>query len=124
MSNCDVCIGTYDYDGPEFWKRSAPKARKPHRCCECNREIQRGETYQLDTGRWDGDFNTYRTCAQCAEIRDVFTCGGGWLYRSLWEDMEMAFDDLRMAGECWDELSAAAKAHLLVRWRAWRGLAV
>ena len=41
MSNCDVCIGTYDYDGPEFWQRSTPKARKPHRCCECHREIRR-----------------------------------------------------------------------------------
>lgn len=41
----------------------------------------------------------------------------------LWEDMrELAFPSLTTASNCFTELSPAAKAFVLDRWRKWKGL--
>ncbi len=43
--------------------------------------------------------------------------------RTLWEDMrELAFPSLTTASNCFTELSPAAKAFVLDRWRKWKGL--
>ncbi len=122
--NCDVCIGVDfgDCDGsPEFFNRQEVKARKPHKCMECRVIIAKGEKYQRDSGKYDGQCYTDHTCLPCAEIRHVFSCGEIEPVGQLWCDFPM--DDLRMAGECWDSLSAAAKAKLLEKWRSWKGVA-
>jgi hypothetical protein len=66
-----------DCDEPaEVFTSSSPTARKPHKCCECRREIAVGEKYSLDAGRWGGDWQKFRTCGDCLSIRKVFFCGG------------------------------------------------
>jgi hypothetical protein len=72
MCNCG------DYEPPEFFRENKVKARKPHRCCECLRTIERGETYQKVCGKWDGSFDTYETCLGCLDLaRSVgVTCWG------------------------------------------------
>ena len=51
------------------------------------------------------------------------TGGESWTYRTLWEDMrELAFPSLTTASNCFTELSPAAKAFVLDRWRKWKGL--
>lgn len=83
---CDVCI-TSDYDGmAECTACHHPKARKPVRCCECGQTINKGETYERYSGKWEGDWFVTRTCQICAEIRDTFYCNG-WTSETLWEDM-------------------------------------
>jgi len=42
-------------------------ARKEHRCGECGRMIQRGETYKVEAGVIDGRMEVYKTCAHCEE---------------------------------------------------------
>lgn len=76
-----------------WWKVSRcdkRKARKTHRCGECRRNINPGETYEYFTGiNSDGyGWETYRTCAHCQQAARwlrVF-CGGSVF--------EMSADDL------------------------------
>ncbi len=123
---CDICIGGGDHDGyPEFFEEAWPKARKDHRCCECRKTIPKGEEYQACSGKFDGAFFYEKTCAACAEIRRTYSCGGDQpAFTGLWEAFEDSdgFNNFRMAGECWDSLTAPAKAKLLDKWRQWKGL--
>jgi len=127
MSNCNVCIGgDYDYDGyPEFYFSSTPKARKDHQCCECRQVIRKGQQYEAFASKYDGRVSTVKTCFACADIRTVYSCDENPPpFGEMWNMFHEtgSFDDLRMAGECWDSLSAPAKAKLLEEWRKWKGL--
>jgi hypothetical protein len=87
MGCADVCLDMdYGCDN-EFTVESTPRARKEHHCCECRRTIASGEVYQKVVGKSDGDFWDVITCAQCAEIRKAFVCGG-WVSEQLWETIE------------------------------------
>ena len=59
-----------DYSAPEFFIQHRSKAKKIHRCYECGSEIQKGESYQADSGKWEGDVMTYKTCHRCMALRD------------------------------------------------------
>ena len=88
MNNC-CCIDSYD-DGPEFSTQQLQRARKPHQCCECHKTILAGSLYERVSGVWDGQFQTYKTCARCANIRnDYFPYG--WYYTRLVEDFRDCF---------------------------------
>lgn len=52
-----------------------PTARKCHKCCECGGLISKGEKYQRITGLWEGKFETYKTCRECAGLRDEYNKG-------------------------------------------------
>lgn len=120
---CDVCIGISDYDCASVYNSAMVKARKAHKCCECRRVIQPGEQYERVAAIWDGSWSHYRTCALCREIRDVFRCGDGFLFETLWDEMrDYAFPELTTASECFTQLSAAAKERVLAEWRKWKGL--
>ena len=54
-----------DGEDPDFISSSALKARKQHRCGECGRAIEAGETYERTAGCWDGAVSTHKTCAHC-----------------------------------------------------------
>lgn len=64
------------------------KARKTHRCNECYRDIQTGETYLYETHIWDGKVNTHKTCQHCLVVRSwlLGECGG-FLYGAIEEDI-------------------------------------
>lgn len=50
------------------WTSFAPaqrRARKTHRCGECGREIERGESYWIIGGVSEGEVYKVRTCAHC-----------------------------------------------------------
>lgn len=59
-----------DYDPPEFFWCRTPKARKEHKCGECGIKILKGEIYQVFTGKWDGNMDTYKSCLPCAQLYD------------------------------------------------------
>ena len=127
MSACDVCIGgEYDCDGfPEFQTVETRKARKDHKCCECRQVIQKGQRYEAFTCKFDGAVETTKTCEACADIRHAYSCGEATpAFGDMWNAFHDtdAFRNMKMAGECWDSLTAPAKAKLLERWRAWKGL--
>jgi ssDNA-binding Zn-finger/Zn-ribbon topoisomerase 1 len=64
-----MCFYTDDY--PEFHETTTPKARKPHRCEECGRTIQRGEQYHRASGKFDGVFYSTATCLECEATRKI-----------------------------------------------------
>ncbi len=45
------------------------KARKEHKCCECQRVIKVGEKYHLFKGCWDGEWGRFKTCVACNDLR-------------------------------------------------------
>lgn len=125
MSACDVCIGGGYVDGYAVcWNQVDVRTRKDHKCVECRDLIPKGTVCERVSGHFDGAWFADHTCAACADIRSMYSCGETPpAIGEMWEAWrEGGFDDLRMAGECWDELSAPAKEKLLEKWRKWKGL--
>lgn len=60
-----------DCERPDFFSVvHVNKARKVHKCAECNGPIFTGESYKRVTGKWNGDVDIYRTCASCLELEE------------------------------------------------------
>lgn len=58
-------------DMPSAFASKNRKARKPHGCCECRREIKKGDVYRYSSGIWDGEARDFKQCLNCAEIMDA-----------------------------------------------------
>jgi hypothetical protein len=56
---------------PTLYEQRTVKGRKPHKCCECLRVIERGERHEYVKGLWDGEFSEYRTCDKCVDMRSA-----------------------------------------------------
>ncbi len=122
-TDCGVCLGGWDGDSAEVYNEYILKARKPAKCGECRKTIEPGEQYEKVKMLYEGDWLTYRTCAECREIRNVFSCGKGWLFESLWEDMrENVLPILTTANQCFQKLSPASKLKVLDEWKKQKGL--
>lgn len=73
---CDCSCDSDNY--PEFYVEEYPISRKEHECCECGELIKKGQKYQKVAGKWDGDFQTYKTCMTCVKIRDTYCPNGSY----------------------------------------------
>jgi hypothetical protein len=64
------------------------RAVKAHRCTECGRTIDPGETYQHAAGLMDGNWFTFKTCAHCRTCCAwlVAVCDG-YLFEGVLEDL-------------------------------------
>lgn len=87
MSEC-YC----DYNGPEVYTESEPKAIKDHKCCECHGVIKKGETYHFIKGKWDGDWESFKMCGDCKSIWCQFNCGCIVEYGGLYEFVDQSQD--------------------------------
>lgn len=83
---------TYDicYDVPSCYWETRPRARKPHKCCECGTRIEPGEDYHRIAGVWDGEFGCFKSCAACETLRGLLHAEGvdvyyGGLYEAIEE---------------------------------------
>jgi hypothetical protein len=83
-------------DGPSTYHESKPKARKPHKCCECGRMIQPGETYRNLWGVWDGEPKTFKTCEACLDLdgwaRDQYDCFCPTFGNLRWQVLDMVHE--------------------------------
>jgi hypothetical protein len=59
-----------DYEAPEFYHKETRKARNAHRCSECCRVIEPGESYEHVHGKWDGEVGTFKTCPRCLALKE------------------------------------------------------
>lgn len=119
MSDCGVCIGAEPEGYCEFFVCETRKARKPHKCCECDKQIAIGERYEHARGKYEGDMWTSDTCFVCAEIAEAFYCNGRMFGGGLWDEMEYCFEAMTIG--CFDRLkTAAAKQELQRRWSEWK----
>ena len=123
MGDCDVCLGDFDGDTADVWLPKIVKARKPHKCFECDREVPVGQEYERIKMLQEGGWDVYDVCLLCREIHIRFACGNGRCVGNLWEDMrEVVFPELTMSSKCFAGLSAMAKAEVINRWQQWKGL--
>ena len=88
-----TCEIDFDYGdcGPEAFSETDRKARKEHICGECGRTIHPGETYHYESGIWEGEPKSHKTCADCLSLCDAFFCS--YIYERLWEDFEQMVMD-------------------------------
>lgn len=75
-----------DFDPPEFYDVSLPRARKAYRCVECLNTIETGEQYERTVGKWDGEFSTEKTCLRCVELRKLLTLDC-WVFGHLVDEV-------------------------------------
>lgn len=75
-----------------------PKARKPHKCCECGLPIPVGAKYVKTWGVWDGSADTYRQHEECRDLLDYIStnhCDNEpWTFGSLREEVGEYSDEL------------------------------
>lgn len=57
-------------EAPTCYKESERKAKKEHKCCECNGLIQKGERYIVANGIWDNKPMEFKTCLDCYNLRN------------------------------------------------------
>lgn len=85
-----------DYESPSAFSVATHKARKPHKCSECGRTINPGETYKKTWGVWDGEPDTFCMCPDCMGLLDYmqahFPKCFCWAYTEL---RNAALDQLR-----------------------------
>ena len=77
-----------DYERPSFCHVEMRKARKEHKCFECDHVIAVGEIYEHVRGKWEGDIYTFDTCERCVDLRTAIGdyCGGCFQYGVLFEE--------------------------------------
>lgn len=82
-----------DADHAKILASESRKARKPHKCDECRRVIEIGETYLHERGIGDGPF-TNKTCSHCQVACDWLSkqCGG-WVYTQVEEELREHWDE-------------------------------
>lgn len=77
-----------DCEMVELLQSASRRARKAHKCGECFRTIQIGETYHYEFGILEGYANTFRTCLHCMVPRKWLqeNCGG-FVYEQVGEEI-------------------------------------
>ena len=80
----------------DFYINKKVRCRKPFTCCECHRQIIKGQHYIKHSGVWYGDFFSERMCEECDKIRDAvyFSNRKGGMDE---EEAAVAFGELRYA---------------------------
>lgn len=77
-----------DAEYSTLWTNVSYRARKPHRCDECNRTIHPGETYEKWRSLYEGLWSYGKVCAHCkAAGRWLDGWCGGWLRHGLTEEL-------------------------------------
>lgn len=121
--DCGVCLDMEcDNDVSVLHTARVVKARKLHQCCECGSAISIGESYERATALYDRIWTKETTCLCCTEIRDLLTCGNGYIYGLLWGEIrEQVFP--YMTTGCIAKLTTAKAKHKLTEaWRKWKEL--
>jgi hypothetical protein len=109
MSDCS-CVYCEPDSYPEPYTQIVRTARKTHICTECGSKIKPGDKYENFTGKWNGGFDTYKTCPVCLELREAFFCMG-YFYEQV---LEFLWEHIRDVGgqidsDCLLELSPKAR---------------
>lgn len=59
----------FDGEPPSCFVQIIRKARKPHKCYECRKEILKGVLYEYSSGIWDGRPDDFKVCMDCVNLR-------------------------------------------------------
>lgn len=86
-----------DCEPAEFYHRATHKARKVHRCMECGKAIQAGESYEKVRAKWDGTVDTLKTCCRCVALREHIEAHVPcfcWAHHNLLDDARAEMEHL------------------------------
>jgi hypothetical protein len=122
MSDCNVCLGTDDFESCDFYEAKIHVARKAYRCEECQEEIKPGQRYERVSAKYDGEFDCLKTCLICCELRTAFTCEPGYAicHGMLWEEIKEYLFPQMTTGCLQKVRTAEAKEFLIKRWNEWK----
>ena len=84
---CSCTVGVEIDDYCILLSNKFVKARKEHKCNECNRAIPIGEEYFKEATVYEGHFQGHKTCEDCYSIRQVFF-SSGWYWGDICMMME------------------------------------
>lgn len=76
---------------PQAFQEQICRARKLHRCYECQTEIQPGTFYHYASGVWDGRPDSFRTCLECNGLRQYLT--DGYTFGGLHEEISYLIEE-------------------------------
>lgn len=68
----------------QFHNDKMVTAKKEHKCTECRGIIKPGDKYEKATGKFDGEFYSYKTCPDCISLRGLFD---RWCYLAIRESI-------------------------------------
>ena len=81
------CEINADYSGiadtPALFREYKRRARKNHKCDECDVVIHAAEIYEDVVMLCDGEWTQHKTCPACLEVRNAIFCNS-WLYGAVW----------------------------------------
>lgn len=80
--DCSCVYVEYDDPVTLLSDQIIKKSRKNHKCDECGKIINIGESYRKEVFVYDG-FNIHRTCNTCLSVRETFFCDG-IIYGEMW----------------------------------------
>ena len=80
--DCTLSGGDYD-EVCTTLQNKIVKARKAHKCGECNKEIANGDSYEAQNLVCDGFFFWAKTCLDCVSIRNSFYPYGGYMFENV-----------------------------------------
>ena len=73
--SCEIDVGIDD-GCPDFTSTKMFTAKKDHKCIECKGVIKKGEQYEKTVGKWDGNFDTFKTCWTALASAESFSVAG------------------------------------------------
>ena len=89
MSTDDcVCLHGWDGDPPQLFHERICGRGLPTGVYECHRPIPAGARYHQISGKWEDRMDRFRFCLDCHHIGMGLTCGDGFTFGTLWEDIE------------------------------------
>jgi len=56
---------------PECYQEKSRRARKEHKCCECQSKINPGDRYKYISGVWNRRGQSFKLCLECHTIRGI-----------------------------------------------------
>lgn len=121
MTACCAISGSDDGEGGETLSVDIRAAGKDHRCGECSGTILKGDRHEAYVLLFDGCVTTHRTCLDCLEIRNHFSCDGSWIFGHVWDDLESnLFPTMTAGGPCFEGLSPRAREILFDACLTWQ----
>lgn len=106
-------------DPPTVYSNHTHKARKQHRCSECGRSIDPGETYRSHFYVYDGQVDTSKTCSHCCVAQDwlAHNCGG-YIFEQVIEEIHEHGQEYPKIGMALGRIAVGARR----RWRSFGGV--
>jgi len=117
MECAKIDLNTSD-DIAEFYTVKKRKARKQHKCGECNRIIEIGEVYESYFSVCDNTRYTFyhKTCNDCLVIRKVFYEDFSYYYGEIFADIHDFYFRLDEIPEsCLSQLTQRGKDYFFTR---------